>query len=74
MLFNTPEFFVFFVIVLVLYFSLTRRWQNVLMVVASYVFYGWWDWRFLFLLFFSSLIDFWVGQQLSKHHSCCLAH
>lgn len=66
MLFNTPEFFVFFVIVLVLYFSLTRRWQNVLMVVASYVFYGWWDWRFCILLFLSTVVDYVCGLKMLR--------
>jgi D-alanyl-lipoteichoic acid acyltransferase DltB (MBOAT superfamily) len=35
-------------------------------LVASYVFYGWWDWRFLSLIFYSSLIDFWVGWRIGQ--------
>ena len=42
------------------------RLQNALIVVASYVFYGWWDWRFLSLIIFSTLVDYWVGKQLGK--------
>lgn len=40
--------------------------QNALVVVASYVFYGWWDWRFLSLIIFSSIVDYTVGLQLAK--------
>ena len=63
MLFNSVTFFVFFAIVFALYllaFSLPRpkRVQNALLLVASYVFYGAWDWRFLGLLLLSTLIDF----------------
>ncbi len=72
MLFHTIDFAIFLPIVFFLYwfvFNDSLKAQNRFIVAASYVFYGWWDWRFLFLLFFSSLIDFWVGQQLSKHHN-----
>ncbi|GAB3204108.1 D-alanyl-lipoteichoic acid acyltransferase DltB (MBOAT superfamily) [Pontibacter aydingkolensis] len=41
-------------------------WQNTLLLVASYVFYGWWDWRFLTLIFFSSLVDYIVSQYLGR--------
>jgi D-alanyl-lipoteichoic acid acyltransferase DltB (MBOAT superfamily) len=39
--------------------------QNFLIVVASYIFYGWWDWRFLSLIVFSTVIDYLVGRRLS---------
>jgi D-alanyl-lipoteichoic acid acyltransferase DltB (MBOAT superfamily) len=42
------------------------RLQNILLLVASYFFYGWWDWRFLFLIAFSSLVDYCVGLWISK--------
>ena len=56
MLFTSIEFFVFLPIVFALYWLLNRytRWQNLLVVVASYLFYGWWDWRFLLLIAFTS--------------------
>ena len=44
--------------------SLNR--QNALVVVASYLFYGWWDWRFLSLIFISSISDFLIGQRLDR--------
>lgn len=52
MLFNSYTFWLFFLAVIALY-SLSRqlRWQNSVLLVASYVFYGFWDWRFLSLLF-----------------------
>ena len=40
--------------------------QNLLLLIASYVFYGWWDWRFLSLVAFSTLVDFAVGRQIAK--------
>jgi D-alanyl-lipoteichoic acid acyltransferase DltB (MBOAT superfamily) len=40
--------------------------QNMVLLLASYVFYGWWDWRFLSLILFSSIIDFGVGRALDK--------
>ncbi len=40
--------------------------QNLLIVLASYLFYGWWDWRFLSLIFFSTVVDYTVGLRLRK--------
>jgi alginate O-acetyltransferase complex protein AlgI len=64
MVFNSAEFFVFLAIVLVLYYSLNQRWQNLLLFVSSYIFYGWWDWRFTLLLFTSTLIDYVCGLRI----------
>ena len=50
MLFNTVQFLVFFLIVYSLYLVLNHRWQNRLLLLASYLFYCAWDWRFLFLI------------------------
>lgn len=64
MLFNSLDFAVFLPIVFVIYWFVTARnlkQQNLLVVVASYVFYGWWDWRFLALILFSTLTDYWIG-------------
>lgn len=68
MLFNSPVFLLFLPIVFLLYwgvFQRNLRLQNVLVVVASYVFYGWWDWRFLGLIALSTAVDFWVGQAIA---------
>ena len=72
MLFNSLDFAIFLPIVFVLYWFVTDKrlhWQNLLIVVVSYVFYGWWDWRFLSLLFFSSSVDYWVGLVLEREQS-----
>lgn len=67
MLFNSLDFAVFLPIVFVLYWFVTAKnlkYQNLLLVVASYVFYGWWDWRFLSLIVFSSILDYVIGFRL----------
>src|SRR5688572_22406079 len=69
MLFNSVEFFILLPVVFVLYWFVFRnnlRTQNILIVVSSLVFYGWWDLRFLALLMFSCLIDFSLGIFLGK--------
>ena len=69
MLFNSLDFAVFLPIVFILYWFVVNknlRHQNFLIVVASYVFYGWWDWRFLSLIFFSSIVDYIIGLALKK--------
>lgn len=71
MLFNSIDFAIFLPIVFVLYWFLFNkhiRLQNALIVVASYIFYGWWDWRFLSLILFSTLVDYTVGRKL-KHEA-----
>ena len=67
MLFNSLEFAAFFAIFYVAYLLLFRwrRLQNVLLLVASYVFYGWWDWRFLSLVAISTVVDYAVGRGLA---------
>ncbi len=69
MLFNSYEFLIFLPIVFLLYWFVfhNRRWQNLLIVIASYVFYGWWDWRFLFLIAFTSLCSFSSGLFLEYY-------
>ncbi len=67
MLFNSLDFAIFLPIVFSLYWLLNRKpivWQNTLLLVASYVFYGWWDYRFLGLIFLSTLVDFWAGLKI----------
>jgi len=67
MLFNSIDFAIFLPIVFLLYWLVARnnlKSQNLLIVVASYIFYGWWDWRFLSLILFSTIIDFIIGLQL----------
>lgn len=67
MQFNSLDFAIFLPIVFFFYWFVFKRnikLQNLLIVVASYVFYGWWDWRFLSLIAFSTLVDYTVGIKL----------
>ena len=69
MYFNSIDFAIFLPIVFLLYWFVTQKnlkLQNALIVVASYVFYGWGDWRFLSLIVFSSLVDYSIGLALKK--------
>jgi D-alanyl-lipoteichoic acid acyltransferase DltB (MBOAT superfamily) len=61
MLFNSFQFALFFVVVYGLYLILPHRWQNRLLLVTSYFFYGSWDWRFLSLILLSTGINFAAG-------------
>jgi D-alanyl-lipoteichoic acid acyltransferase DltB (MBOAT superfamily) len=72
MLFNSIDFAIFLPIVFFLYWFGTNnnlRLQNFFIVVASYTFYGWWDWRFLSLILFSTLTDYFVGLALAKQEN-----
>tara|TARA_R110002050_G_scaffold296426_1_gene456390 strand:+ start:36745 stop:38196 length:1452 start_codon:yes stop_codon:yes gene_type:complete len=67
MIFNSLEFFIFLPVVFVLYWLLSKKQlkvQNILILVASYVFYGWWDWRFLSLILLSTVVDFFVANKI----------
>jgi D-alanyl-lipoteichoic acid acyltransferase DltB (MBOAT superfamily) len=67
MLFNSFEYLVFLPIVFIIYWSIKPekfRWQNTLLIIASYFFYGYWDYRFLFLLIFSTSLDYFMGLKI----------
>jgi alginate O-acetyltransferase complex protein AlgI len=69
MFFNSLAFAIFLPIVFFLYwfvFNKTKSTQNALLIVASYYFYSCWDWRFLFLLVFSTFLDYYTGIQIEK--------
>lgn len=66
MTFTSLVFLAFLAVVWLLYFSARHRQQNIILLIASYVFYGWWDWRFLFLLIFTSVLDFVCGSLLAR--------
>jgi alginate O-acetyltransferase complex protein AlgI len=65
-LFNSWIFLPFILIVFALYFALPLRGQNRMLLVASYVFYGAWDWRFLFLIALSTVVDYFVGIAIDR--------
>lgn len=67
MLFNSLNFAIFLPIVFLLYWFVTKgnlKWQNMLLLISSYFFYACWDWRFLFLLVFSTLLDYYTGIKM----------
>ena len=69
MFFNSLAFAIFLPIVFFLYwfvFNKTKSSQNALLIIASYYFYSCWDWRFLFLLVFSTFLDYYTGIQIEK--------
>jgi len=66
-LFNSIEYFYFFVVAYLFYWALAKKqlvFQNAFLLVSSYVFYGWWDYRFLGLIFISTVIDFFLAKQI----------
>ena len=76
MVFNSFEFLIFLPVVFLLYwfvFKKNLRLQNLFVVAASYYFYGWWDWRFLALIAFTSLCSWasgiWIGRNTDRHKS-----
>ncbi|WP_052415545.1 hypothetical protein [Algibacter lectus] len=68
MLFNSFEFLIFFPIVFIAYWLLNNNLknQNILLLISSYIFYAWWDWRFLSIIIISSFIDFTAGLKIFK--------
>src|SRR5947208_10683967 len=65
MLFDTPIFFCFLCLAVTAYWCLDFRQQNKFLLVASYFFYGWWDWRFLCLMIASTVIDYFIAIKIS---------
>jgi len=65
MLFDSPAYFVFLIPVVLIYWRLSRREQNIFLLLASYFFYGWWDWRFLALMIGSTTVDFLIAQKIA---------
>jgi alginate O-acetyltransferase complex protein AlgI len=69
MLFNSYIFWIFFAVVFVLYRRLGHRGQNYMLLGASYIFYGYWDWRFLFLMLFSTAVDYAAALLIARSNS-----
>lgn len=71
MVFNSLEFFLFLLIVFNLYWLVLKKSvkaQNILLLISSYIFYGWWDWRFLSLIFLSTTVDYFVGIKIDSNN------
>lgn len=72
MLFNSLNFAIFLPIIFLLYWFVVNKSlksQNILLLLASYFFYACWDWRFLFLLIFSTALDFFSGLKIAESRS-----
>lgn len=72
MLFDSPVYLVFLALVVVLYWRLGWKKQNLFLLAASYFFYGWWDWRFLALMLASTLVDYNFGIKIADSPNCRL--
>lgn len=68
MIFNSIAFLVFILAFLPVYFTLKGKSKIILCLLASYFFYGWWDWRFLSLIITSTCIDYFIGLELNKNN------
>jgi len=69
MIFSSVDFLIFLILTFTLYWFVFQKnltVQNTFLLIVSYIFYGWWSWKFLILIFFSSIIDFSVGILLDK--------
>ena len=72
MFFNSINFAIFFPIVFIIYWSLKNKpliYQNIFILISSYIFYAWWDWRFLSLIILSTIVDYFVGIKMSNSNS-----
>ena len=65
MIFNSLEYALFLPVVLLVYFRLRHSQQNMFLFGASYLFYAWWDWRFLSLLILSTALDYVIGRKIA---------
>ena len=70
MVFNSIPFLVFVLLFFHLYWWINNKasvhWRNIYLIIASYIFYGWWDWRFLGLIIISSIVDFVIGLRMTS--------
>ncbi|MBC8372901.1 MAG: MBOAT family protein [Planctomycetes bacterium] len=69
MLFNSYTFWAFFAVVVVLYRLMRHKWQNRMLLIASYVFYGSWNWRFLSLILISTIVDYFAAIGIARSKS-----
>jgi alginate O-acetyltransferase complex protein AlgI len=69
MIFNSLPFLVFIIIVLPVFYLLKGNLRLFFVLIASYIFYGWWDWRFLGLLMFSTIMDYTLAKNIDKENN-----
>jgi D-alanyl-lipoteichoic acid acyltransferase DltB (MBOAT superfamily) len=65
MLFDTPVNLLFLTVIVIVYWQFRWRKQNLFLLLASYFFYGWWDWRFLSLILVSTVVDFFCARYIA---------
>src|ERR1035438_9598541 len=66
MLFDSPIFYVTLMLLVAIYWRLKFNRQNVFLLLASYFFYGWWDWRFLLLMIASTTLDYLIAHAIAR--------
>jgi len=66
MLLDSAVYLVFLLLVVVIYWRLNQRSQNIMLLCASYFFYAWWDWRFLLLMAASTSVDYWMSRRIQR--------
>ena len=69
-MFNSIKYIIFIIIIVLLYWQLNRKYQNILLLFASYIFYMTWDWRFLSLILISTFVDFFIGKKIHYLENC----
>ena len=69
MWFDTPAYGLFLILIVVAYWQLNHKRQNVFLLLASYFFYGWWDWRFLLLMISSTTLDYLIAHAIARASS-----
>ena len=69
MLFNSIEFILFFILFAIIFYASNPKYRWFLLLVASYCFYMFWEWEYIFLIVFSTVVDFFCGTQMSKKNT-----
>jgi len=68
-LFHSWEFIIFFIVVFGIYWAVPHKFRNLILLIASYIFYGSWDWRFLALILTSTYVDYFCGKKIYQEES-----
>src|SRR5258705_8799470 len=69
MLFDSPVYLIFLALVVIVYWKLQWKQQNLFLLAASYFFYGWWDWRFLLLMMGSTTVDYVIAAKIGASNN-----
>jgi D-alanyl-lipoteichoic acid acyltransferase DltB (MBOAT superfamily) len=69
MLFDTPAYLLFLTLVVLIYWRLNHKRQNLFLLAISYFFYGWWDWRFLLLMMGSTVVDYVIARRIGASNN-----